>query len=149
MQAMCALDVREALRAFSLTTKIDTTRYVVVGVGSVAPIAVEAAELDDRVPALLLLSPAPAAVELGTLGERIRRLQRPIYFTNAPEDFPRFEGTERLYQAGDRARSRVADVRAAGSGARPLRRDPAAVKRLISWLEETVPTKAPKPRSSR
>lgn len=142
MQTVSARDVREALRALSLATRIDTTRYLVAGVGSTAAIAVEAAQLDPRVPALLLLSPAPAAVERGTLRERIRRLQRPIYFANAPEDFLQFEMTETLYQAGDRPRSRVADVNAAGSGARPFRRDRAAVQRLVAWLEETLPARA-------
>ena len=139
MQTVCAYDVRAALRALSLVAKVDTTSYLLAGVGTTAPIAVEAAELDDRVPALLLLSPAPAAVERGALREHIRRLQRPIYFSNAPEDFPQFETTEALYQAGDRARSRMADVKAPGSGARPFRRDRAAVQRLVTWLEETMP----------
>ena len=139
MQTICARDVRAGLRALSLVAKIDTTRYLLAGVGTTAPIAVEAAELDERVPALLLLSPAPAAVDRGWLRERIRRLKRPIYFSSAPEDFPQFETTETFYQAGDRARSRVADVNAPGSGARPFRRDRAAVQRLVTWLEETMP----------
>ena len=147
MQAICARDVRDGLRAFSLAASIDTTRYVVAGVGLTAPIAVEAAELDNRIPALLLLSPKPAEVERGTMRERIRRLQRPIYFSNAPEDFPQFELTETLYQSGDRPHSRVADVKAAGSGARPFRRDPPAVGRLVRWLEETVPLRASGSRS--
>lgn len=142
MQTVCARDVREALRALSLAARIDTTRYLVGGVGSTAAIAVEAAQLDARVPALLLLSPAPAAVERGALREGVRRLQRPIYFANAPEDFLQFETTETFYQAGDRPRSRVADVSAAGSGARPFRRDRAAVRRLVAWLEETLPARA-------
>ena len=143
MQAICARDVREALRALSLAARIDTSRYLVAGVGATAPIAVEIAELDERVPALLLLSPSPADVERGTMRERIRRLQRPIYFANAPEDFPQFEVTEALYQAGDRGRSRVADVKAAGSGARPFRRDRAALQRLISWLDQSMPARPP------
>jgi hypothetical protein len=143
MQTTCASDVREALRALSLTAKIDTSRYLVAGIGPTAPIAVEAAELDPRVPALLLLSPAPADVERGTLREHIRRLQRPIYFSNAPEDFLSFEATETFYQAGDRPRSRVADVNSAGTGARPFRHDRAAVQRLVKWLDETIPVRAP------
>jgi len=152
MQTAAALDVREGMRALALTAHADTSRCLVVGVGSTAPIAVEAAGLDPRVPALLLLSPAPAAVDRGWMREQIRRLQRPIYFSSAPEDFPRFEVTDALYQAGDRGRSRVADVSAAGSGARPYRRDPAAVRRLIAWLAETFPahaTPGPRPAAPR
>ena len=149
MQAVCARDVREALRALSLTAKVDTSRYLVAGVGATAPIAVEAAQRDPRVQALLLLSPAPAAVERGTVRERVRRLRRPIYFANAPEDFLQFETTETFYQAGDRPRSRVADVNAPGSGARPFRRDRAAVQRLVNWLDETMPARAPAPAKAR
>jgi hypothetical protein len=143
MQSVCAHDVREAMRALTLAAKVDTGRYVVAGVGATAPIAIEAAELDPRVPALLLLSPAPAAVDRGTLRAHIRKLQRPIYFSSAPEDYLQNETTDVLYQAGDRARSRVADVSAGGSGARPFRRDAKAVQRLVAWLEETMPVKAP------
>jgi hypothetical protein len=143
MQTLCAHDVRDGLRALSLTARIDTSRYLVAGVGATVPIAVEAAELDARVPALLLMSPAPAAVERGTLRERIRRLQRPIYFSNAPEDYLRFEMIDTFYQVGDRPRSRVADVSAAGTGARPFRGDRAAVQRLVKWLDETIPARPP------
>lgn len=149
MQAACARDVREAFRALALSASIDTTRYVVAGVGLTAPIAAEAAQLDERVQALVLLSPAPAEVERGTLRERIRRLQMPVYFASAPEDFLQFETTEALYQAGDRPRSRVADVKGAGSGARPFRRDAPAVQRLVTWLNETMPEKGrARPRSA-
>jgi pimeloyl-ACP methyl ester carboxylesterase len=149
MQSVCARDVRDALRALSLMAKVDTTRYLVAGVGSTAPIAVEAARLDARVPALLLLSPAPDPVERGTLRESIRRLHRPIYFSSAPEDFLQFETTDVLYQAGDRPNSRVADVSAPGTGARPFRRNAAAVKRLVAWLNETMPARgAAKPKAN-
>jgi hypothetical protein len=142
MQSVCARDVRDALRALSLTAKIDTTRYLVAGIGLTAAIAVEAARLDARVPALLLLSPAPDPVERGTLRESIRKLHRPIYFSSAPEDFLQFETTDVLYQAGDRPNSRVGDVNAPGTGARPFRRNAAALKRLIAWLDDTMPAKA-------
>jgi len=142
MQRACAHDVREAMRALTLAAKVDTTRYLVAGIGATAPIAVEAARLDDRVPALLLLSPQPALVDRGSMRESIRRLHRPVYFSSAPEDFLQFETTDALYQAGDRPNSRVADVNAAGSGARPFRRDSPAVKRLVAWLNETMPAKS-------
>jgi len=142
MQTTCAHDVLEGLRALSVAAGADTSRYLLVGVGPTAPIAVEAAALDRRVLALLLLSPAPAPVDRGRMRERIRSLHRPIYFSSAPEDFMEFEFTDALYQAGDRPRSRVADVSAPGSGARPFRGDRAAVGRLIAWLQETFPARA-------
>ena len=149
MQTVSAGDVRDAFRALALAARIDTTRYLVAGVGATAPIAVEAAAADPRVSALLLLSPAPAWVERGTMRERIRRLRRPIYFSNAPEDFREFYVTDAFYQAGDRPRSRVAEVKAGGSGARPFRRDSAALMRLVAWLEETMPARAPAKSRSR
>ena len=149
MQTVSAGDVRDAFRALALAARIDTTRYLVAGVGATAPIAVEAAAADPRVSALLLLSPAPAWVERGTMRERIRRLRRPIYFSNAPEDFREFYVTDAFYQVGDRPRSRVAEVKAKGSGARPFRRDSAAVMRLVAWLEETMAARAPAKSRSR
>ncbi len=136
LQSSCARDVREALRALSLVTPVDTLGYVVAGVGRTASIAVEAATLDRRVQALLLLSPNPSPVDRGLTRARIAALQRPIFFSNAPEDYPMFELTDALYQAGNRSRSRVADARAPGHGAQPLRGDPTAAPRLIRWLDD-------------
>ena len=42
MQDRSADDAREAIRALARETTIDTTRYLLVGVGESAPIAVEA-----------------------------------------------------------------------------------------------------------
>lgn len=131
-----AKDVRDALRALALSATVDTTRYVIVGVERTASIAVEAASLDPRAQALVLLSPDPVPVDQGITRAWIHRLQRPIFFSSAPEDFLRFEVTDALYQAGDRARSRVADARAAGHGGRPFRGDPTAAPRLIGWLDD-------------
>ncbi|HEY2954661.1 MAG TPA: hypothetical protein VGK89_05385 [Candidatus Eisenbacteria bacterium] len=142
MQSACARDVHEALRVLAVAGHADTMRCLLAGVGPTAATAVEAAELDRRVQALLLLSPAPDPVERGPMRERIHRLQRPIYFSGAPEDYLEFEVTNALYQAGDRGASRVADVSGAGTGARPFRDDLAAVRRLIAWLEETMPARA-------
>jgi tetratricopeptide (TPR) repeat protein len=152
LQATCARDVREALRALALAARADTSRYVVIGVGPSAPIAVEAAALDPRAQALVLLSPLPAPVERGTMRGRIRRMQRPIFFSSAAEDYAQFELTDALYQAGNRPLSRVADARGQGHGAWPLRQDPAAVARLIRWLDERMPPRgrpAPRPAGPR
>src|SRR5262249_38503120 len=50
MQTVSAGDVRVALRALAGAARIDTTRYLVAGVGATGPIAVEAAQSDPRVP---------------------------------------------------------------------------------------------------
>ncbi len=138
-----AKDVRDALRALAIGVPVDTTRYVVAGVGRTASIAVEAASLDPRARALVLLSPDPEPVDQGSTRAWIRRMQRPIFFSSAPEDLMRFAVTDALYQAGDRARSRVADARAAGHGGQPFRGDPTATPRLIRWLDEQWAAHAP------
>jgi tetratricopeptide (TPR) repeat protein len=152
MQTRCAKDVCDALRALCLVAAVDTSRYVVFGVGPAAPIAVEAAALDRRAEALVLLSPRPAPVDRGTVRAAIRRLQRPIFFSTAPEDYLEFETTDALYQAGNRPRSRVADARGAGHGAQPFRDDASAAPRLIRWLDEQFPPRgrpAPRPAAPR
>jgi predicted alpha/beta hydrolase len=140
MQSRVARDVRDALRALARVTPVDTTRYVVAGVGPTVSTAVEAATLDRRVGALLLVSPAPAAVDRGTARARLAQLQMPVYFQTAPEDFDAtYEITEALYQAGDRAASRVVESNASGRGLALFRADPALARRFLHWLDSALP----------
>ena len=149
LEERCARDAAEALRALAGATALDTSRYLVAGIGETATTAVRAATLDRRVAALLLVSPAPHPVDRGVTRARLAGLKRPVFFQIAPEDFPIFELTDVLYQAGDRSRSRVADARGAGRGAEQFRHDPAVLERLTRWLNETLAAAAPSPRRAR
>lgn len=139
MQTLCAGDAREALRALALLGPVDTTRYAVCGAGAAAPVAVEAAQRDRRVNALMLLGPEPAVTDRGVMLGMLQRLAMPIAIGQAPEDFLSFGFYEDLYQVSNRGASRVIDARAGGSGLWPLRHDPEAVKRLLLWLKEKKP----------
>jgi dienelactone hydrolase len=143
-----ARDVREALRALALETPIDTSRYVVIGVGATASIAVEAADLDSRVAAIVLISPRPTPLEQGPMRARIRRLARPIFFQVGPEDFEYGDVTDALYQAGNRSASRVAEAKVNGHGPAQFHDEPAVGARLTRWLSETLSSGRPKSRPS-
>lgn len=152
VETQCARDVSSAFRAMLRLAKTDSTRFVVVGVGTTAPIAVQAAGLDRRITALLLVSPRPASVERGTMRARLARRKIPVYFQSGPEDFDYFTVTERLYQSGNRGASRVAEARLVGHGVRQFYYDPAMVTRFTRWLDETMRParpRAPRPTSPR
>jgi hypothetical protein len=146
LQARIARDVREVVRAVRRTTPVDSTRYLVVGVGTSATMAVEAATLDPRVKALLLVCPAPAPVDRGLTRARLARLGLPVFFQRAPDDYAAtYAITDALYQAGDRSASQVADSRAGGGGLAQFRYDPALATRFLAWLDATLRPAAPPP----
>ncbi|MBI5711410.1 MAG: hypothetical protein HZC42_14085 [Candidatus Eisenbacteria bacterium] len=140
--ARVALDVRDALRALARVTPVDTGAYLAAGAGSSASIAVEAATVDRRIRALLLVSPTPAPVDRGTTCSRLARLQLPAFFQIAPEDYTvTWEITDALYQAGNRAASRVADSASPGHGAAQFAADPALARRFTAWLDGVLPAR--------
>jgi alpha-beta hydrolase superfamily lysophospholipase len=139
LHALTARDVRDALRALARVASIDTSRYLVGGIGSTASIAVEAAEIDRRVRALLLVSPKPASVDRGPMRARLTRLRLPVFFQSGSGDFESAPLTEALYQAGNRGSSRVAEARAADGGAAQFQLGPSVSARFIRWLDEMLP----------
>lgn len=148
LQARVARDVVEAARWVRTVTPVDTTRYVVAGVAASATMAVEAATLDPRARALLLVSPAPALVDWGTTRARLAALRPPVFFQVAADDFDAsYRITDALYQAGDREASRVVESRTSGSGLAQFRDDPQLAKRFLAWLDETLrrPPAGPRP----
>ena len=100
--------------------------------------AVEAATLDPACEALLLVSPAPALVDWGATRARLAALRRPVFFQVAADDFDAsYRITDALYQAGDRAASRVVESRTSGSGLAQFRDDPQLAARFLAWLDAT------------
>jgi hypothetical protein len=139
LQSRVALDVQDALQGLLGFTPVDTTRYIVVGVGPAATMAVEAATLDPRVKALLLVSPAPALVDRGVTRARLARLRLPVFFQMSPDEFDAtYETKEAFYQACDRAASRVVDSTVPGVGLAQFRAGPGEVARFLSWLDATL-----------
>jgi hypothetical protein len=144
LQHQGALDARLALRALARATALDTTRYAVIGAFSTAAIAAEAARLDRRVRALILLSPSVAAVDRGTTCARLAAALVPAFFQSSPEDFnSSYDLTDVLYLAGNRPASRVVEARSEGRGPALFRGDPALAPRLLRWLDEALKTTPP------
>jgi tetratricopeptide (TPR) repeat protein len=143
LQARVARDVGDAARRVRALTPVDTTRYVVAGVAASATMAVEAATLDPRVRALLLVSPTPALVDWGTMRARLAALRLPVFFQVAGDDLDAsFRITDALYQAGNREASRVVESRTAGSGLAQFRDDPELARRFLAWLDATLKAQA-------
>jgi hypothetical protein len=145
LQARIARDVGDVVRGVRRVTPVDSTRYLVVGVGASATMAVEAAALDPRVKALLLVSPAPALVDRGPTRARLAQLRLPVFFQVSPDDFDEsLAVTDLLYQAGDRSASRVVESGTGGQNLVQFRYDPALATRFLAWLDAALrPAKAP------
>jgi hypothetical protein len=133
-----ALDVRDAVRALSLTTKVDTGTVVLVASGEMAVAAAEAAARDRRVRALVLLSPDPAPVDRGVLPATLARRPLPTFFQQTAEDFPNYEFTDLALHAARERLSRISDARSPGVGAVAFRHDPRVAPRFTQWLKEAL-----------
>ena len=139
MQRRCAEDVRAAVAALARETGADTARYLLIGVGSTTPVAVEAARLDRRAGVLILATPAPSPVDRGRMRAGLAALRRPVYFQTGPADYTAWGVLDSLYRACDMRASRVADSDQRGSRATLFRADPRVFERLRLWLEESWP----------
>jgi pimeloyl-ACP methyl ester carboxylesterase len=146
LQARVALDVRDAMRSVARTARVDTARYVVVGVGPTVTMAVEAALVDPRVKALLLVSPAPAPVDRGLVRASLARLHMPVFFQIGPErSTATYRITDVFYRAGNQPASRVVETRMGGTHLAQFQNDPELARRLLAWLDVTLrPPVAPR-----
>lgn len=136
MAERVALDVSDAIAALTQEAGADSTRALVVAAGATAALAVEAAEFDHSIRALLLVSPAPPPTDRGATAWRLARLQLPAFYQVAPEDYDTsYEITEALYQSGNRARSRQVDAKVPGHGMEVFRNDPTLTTRFLAWLD--------------
>ena len=151
LQDRVAHDVVDAARWARSVARVDTTRLLVVGVGSGAAAAIEAATLEPRVKALLLVSPAPALVDRGEARARIARLRLPVFYQIAADDlYPALSVAEMLYDAGNRGASRIVESHMSGSGLAQFRDEPALARRFLAWLDETLrPTPGARPATPR
>jgi len=157
LQARVARDFGDVFRVVSRMTRVDSTRYVVAAEGRAATMAVLAAADDPRVKAMLLVSPSPAAVDRGVVRAEVARLRLPVFFQISPEEYAEtFEISDVLYQAGNRAASRVVEAKQTGHGLTQFRSDSTLAPRFVKWLDATMaPPRArrgpasPAPRSPR
>jgi pimeloyl-ACP methyl ester carboxylesterase len=137
LQSKVARDVEPALRALAQAAHVDTSRYLLVGIGTTASSAVEAATLDPRARALLLISPDPSPTDRGLVRARLTRLKRPVFFQIPSFDVATIPYVEALYESTDQRISRISDSELAGSGAQSFHYDSSALPRLIRWLNES------------
>ncbi len=142
LQLKVAGDVRAALRALARTTPVDTTRYLIGGVGAMAPVAVGAAWQDKRAAVLLLVSPWPAATDRGPMRAALGALQRPVYLQTAPEEFDAVQYTNRVADACNPRLVRVAESTASGAGVRAFRGGADIGRRFALWLTDQWPRPA-------
>jgi hypothetical protein len=133
-----ALDVRDGVRALSLTAKVDTANVVLVASGEMAMAAAEAAERDRRVRALVLLSPDPDPVDFGVLPATLARRPLPTFFQQTAEDWPHFEITDLALHAARERFSRISDARSPGVGAVAFQHDARVTPRFTQWLREAL-----------
>ena len=148
LERLAARDAPRALRALATVAPVDTTRYLVVGVSGAATAACLAARFDPQVRALLLVSPAVATVDRGPTRAALTAARIPAFFQIAPEDFnASYDLSDLLYQAGDRAASRVVEARTAGRALAQFRADPSLTQRFVEWLNGVL--KPPRPAPSR
>jgi len=143
MTRRVARDVRDAVRATGLATRIDTSSVVLVATRSLALSGAMAAAQDRRVRALILLSPDPDAVERGPLIATLARRRLPVFLQQTPEDYQNFEVIDRAYHVTPESQSRVSDALSSGSGAIAFRFDRRTTPRLIQWIGETLKAPAP------
>ncbi len=147
LQARVARDVLDVARWARSQAGVDTTRVLLAGVGSSVTMVVEAATLEPRTKALLLVSPAPALVDRGPTRAHLARLQLPVFFQIAADDlYPALPVAEAFYQAGDRAASRVVESHMSGSGLAQFRDEPELARRFLAWLDAALkPSRSARP----
>jgi tetratricopeptide (TPR) repeat protein len=145
MEAKVARDVGPALRALAKAATVDTTRYLLVGIGRTAPIAVEAASGDPRARALMLISPDAAPTDRGIVRARLAKLGRPVFFQVPSFDVGTMPFVEALYESTNQRISRISDSELAGYGAQSFHYDASALPRLMRWLNESWTAQGAKP----
>lgn len=137
-----ARDARETLDALVRLRLVDPARALVGATGSVALAAARAAEQDPRFAAVLLIAPAPAAVDRGSLRASLLRSQARLFIQVAPEEVEAIVFADRLAELLPIQQTRVADTGQAGRSAAIFRADPKAVGRVLSWWKD-VPLRRP------
>jgi pimeloyl-ACP methyl ester carboxylesterase len=143
LQSAVARDVLPALRALGAVAHADTSRYVLAaGLGSCAT-AAEAATLNRRARAVVLLSPTPSKIEVGPMRARLKASHVPVFFEIPAMDRESLPNAEALYEGLDPRTSRIVETELMGSSARIFRFDRSALPRLLKWLDESWGGKSP------
>ncbi|MEO5989357.1 MAG: hypothetical protein ABIU54_14935, partial [Candidatus Eisenbacteria bacterium] len=140
-----ARDASEALTALVRLRLVAPGPAWVGATGTLALAAVQATARDTRFAAVLLITPAPAAVDRGTLRATLEKSAVPVFIQVAPEEIEATMFADRLAASLPMKQSRVADTNQQGRGAAIFRADPKAVGRLLMWCKGVPPRTATRP----
>jgi hypothetical protein len=139
--ARVARDVRDALNAFARVTRIDTTRVLLIGVGTMAPMAIAAAAQDARIGAMALLDPWTSPVDRGGTLAAARRAPIPAYLQLSVPGHREAAFADTLLHTFPPKTSRLVESTALGSGAGAFGSRPDVTPRFVRWLDETFSAK--------
>jgi hypothetical protein len=137
MRGLVARDVRFALRALAAQTSVDTSSYLLISALDACSIGAEAAGLDRRVRAVLLLSPMPSPTEIGPMRANLKSSGAPVFFEVPAMDRTSVPMAETLYEGLDPRASRISESEIVGSAAKVFRYDKSALPRFMGWLDDS------------
>ena len=137
LAARVARDVHDAISALRRVARVDTTRVLLIGVGSMAPIAFNAAATDARVAAMALLDPWTSPVDRGTTLQAARRTQVPTFIHVSVPGREETVFVDTLFHSVPQRTSRLVESPAFSSGAAAFGSRPDVTPRFVRWLGET------------
>ena len=137
LSARVARDVSDALDAFAHVARIDTTRVLLIGVGSMSPVAIAAAARDRRIGSLALLDPRTSPVERGAVLATARRAPVPAFIQLTVG--ARGEGAfvDTLSRTFPQGVSRLVEAVAFVPGAAAFGSRPGVTQRFVHWVGDT------------
>lgn len=150
-----ARDVRDALNAFARVARIDTSRVLLIGVGSMAPVAIAAAAQDPRIGAIVLLDPWTSPVDRGATLAAARLAPVPAFIQLSVPGHVEAMFADTLFHTFPPKLSRLVESTALSSGAAAFGSRPDVTPRFVRWLGETlgakpvkrvIPRAAPRPK---
>jgi len=137
LAARVVTDVHDALHAFARVAKIDTTRVLLAGIGTMAPVAVRAAAAEPRVAALALIDPWTSPVDRGVVLAAANDAAVPVYVHVGVQARTETAFADTLFHTFPPRTSRMDDSPALQSGARAFGSRPDVTTRFVRWLGET------------
>ncbi len=149
LEARVALDVHDAIGALAGVTAVDTARCLVIGVGSMSPVAIAAAANDPRVGWLALLDPSIPPVERGVTIARARRASLPTYVQVSLGARRELPVAQQVVNACPLPGSALMPVTAPEPKAVAFIRHPNVTAGFLRWLgeaERMKPSRRPTPR---
>jgi alpha-beta hydrolase superfamily lysophospholipase len=145
LSARVVTDVHDALNAFSRVARIDTSRVLLMGIGSMAPIAVRAAAAEPRIGAIALVDPWTSPVDRGAVLAAAAAAPLPAYVHVGVQARGETVFADTLLHTFAPRTSRMEDSPALQPGARAFGSRPDVTPRFVRWVAEVFSAPA-KPR---